>query len=150
MIKETTIPFHVYFSYWVIAWIFFYFIAHFVFNIRFKFIHPIVALIISILTKIYLIFLVFTKTDKWLTNSMIKFVIFVLGLNCVLLYLLLAYPTPFSWKQSTISFLVVFVFYYMWIRWNGETIQSIYTKTVDSIAKGKNQTPLISILSKWF
>lgn len=106
--------------------------------------NPIFALIIGSISSIFtFIYMITVKLDGILLLQYMSMVVLTKFLPIYLLR-----HSYIDWKQSIFSFIILFIIYLFYLYWNGETLYSIYERTI-SIESGYHKTPILFLLKKW-
>jgi Ca2+/H+ antiporter len=143
------------FSYWIIVWFLLYYFLEKVQKISLKNnpitiwiyqnMNPMFALIIGSISSIFtFIYMITVQSDGILLLQYMSMVVLTKFLPIYLLR-----HSYIDWKQSIFSFIILFIIYLFYLYWNGETLYSIYERTVTSIKSGDHKTPLFFLLKKW-
>lgn len=128
------------FSYWILLWFFIYY-----FSKCSQCINPIVALLAALIENIItFIYLVISGTDL---DILIKFLLMMLLIKIAPLWMLR--NSKINWINSTLSFIIIFSTYNVYLWLNQTNLIEIYKRTFQSIHSNSNQTPLFSVLSKF-
>ena len=146
-----------FFSYWVIAWTFFYILFYTITKSKtILYFNPIVAIMVSILSKFILLGFILRHIEEIWKNrkQQIHLVLFVLVFTILYstsIYWILLHKNrpPVYWGSSMLCFFLVLFLYYLWIVWNGNSIKSVYEKMYDSIIHADDNTPLMYLISKY-
>ena len=140
------------FSFWILAWFLLYYFLEKVQNISrknnpitiwiYKNMNPIFALIIGTISSIFIfIYMIIVQPDGIL---LLKYISMVALTKFLPIYLL--QHSCIHWKQSIFSFIILFIIYLFYLYWNGETLYSVYERTITSIKSGDHKTPLFFLL----
>ena len=146
--KTGALRFDLLFSYWILVWFaLFYFTPEKSTSPISKFIkrhlNPSLGFYIALFENMgTLLLLIIYNPDLWL---IFKFISMVSILKVFPLYLLRNYAI--HWKHDTLVFVVVFGIYNLYLEWNDTNLYEIYERTITSIQKGDNKTPMYSLLS---
>jgi hypothetical protein len=147
--KTGALRFDFLFSYWIVVWFFlFYFTPEKSSSPISRWIrthlNPSLGFYIAFVENTAtLLLLIIYNPDPWL---IFKFICMITLLKGIPLYLLREYPV--RWKHDTLVFVVVFGIYNLYLAWNGTNLCEVYERTITSIKKGDNKTPLYSFLAK--
>lgn len=144
------------FSYWVLVWFLIYL---FLDTSSFKsakntytrwiydHINPFFALVIAlsenVLTFVYLIFL---QLDL---SILLKYFIMMLLIKIGPLYYIMTYSSYRIW-ESILAFVTIFAIYLIYLHIQGETVSSVYERTLTAFKTGENKTPLFRLLDSIF
>ena len=149
--KNGVLRFDFLFSNWLLMWFIVYYftpvkstslISQF---IR-KYMNPTLGFYVAIFENaITLIWFLINNTDTW---TLFKFISMVSLLKLLPLYLI--QPYKIQWIRDSMVLLSVFIAYNVFLAWNDTNIYEIYERTITSIQHKQNQTPLFSLLNKWF
>lgn len=147
--KTGALRFDFLFSYWIIVWfVLFYFTPANSTEPISKFIrthlNPSLGFYMAFVENTAtLLLLIIYNPEPWL---IFKFICMIALLKGIPLYLLREYPV--RWKPDTLVFVVMFGIYNLYLAWNGTNLYEVYERTITSIKKGDNKTPIYSFLAK--
>ena len=147
--KTGVLRFDFLFSYWIIIWfLIYYFTPKTSTGPISKFIrthlNPTIGFYVAFVENVAtLVLLIIVNPDAWL---IFKFVCMIALVKGIPLYLLR--NNPVHWKHDTLVFLVIFGIYNLYLVWNETTLYEVYERTITSIKKGDNQTPMYALLAK--
>ena len=163
--KNGIIRFDFQFSYWIVIWFIFYYIISLqrerspLTQQIYKYGNPIVSFIIA-LTENIIVFIILLFYNPPI-SLVIKYLFMMLVIKIIPLYLLYtilpkniildsAIPPPKMltfWKNSFISFLVMFSLYNLYLFWNNTNIIDVYTKTIYFVFTNKNKTFFFNLIN---
>jgi len=144
------------YTYWVYAWVLIYFGILYSNPWRWNpkqiskfklYANPIIGVMISLLDAIISCFFLFAT----ISNHRFK----ILSLYLAMTFVVKIWPFwMLSWEFSNMriylkSFLVSFLFYFLYIHLRGKTILEIYRNTMTSLQTGKNQTPFFYLFANF-
>jgi hypothetical protein len=145
------------FSYWVLVWFLVYLFLDTSSSSKsakntytrwiYDHINPFIALVIAlsenVLTFVYLIFL---QLD---VSTLLKYFIMMLLIKIGPLYYIMTYSSYRIW-ESILAFSVLFAIYLIYLHIQGETVSSVYERTLTAFKMGENKTPLFRLLDSIF
>jgi len=134
------------FSYWLFYWFLIYYIlVQFPSNnfIK-KAANPIIGLIIASIENAFTLMVLIYKNNSFVSTT--KYLFAIILFKLIPIYILTQYTVNVFY--SFISFLMLFLIYYTYVKMNNQNIVSIYQSTFESILSNKNDTPFFRMMSK--
>lgn len=137
------------FSYWLFLWfIIYYIVIHFtiegkLFNFFKKAANPIVGLLVASIENVIALLLLIYKNNRFI--STITYLFAILLFKVIPIYLLKDYDVRVFY--SSITFLIVFLIYLVYVIAKHQNPLEIYKTTFDSILLEQNNTPFFKMTS---
>ena len=138
------------FSYWIFSWFLIYYFAQ---NIKQNKItkiicenmNPMIALIIGLILNIIMILIIILFNPS--ANLFIFFIIISIIIFCKVIPIYLIKDNKIKIFENTISLIVIFIFYNIYLFMNNENTISLYIKVEESLLNNEFDTPIFNYLN---